>query len=277
MTTIAVNGTTLYYERRGDGPPLLFISGGPGDAGFWAEAADGLADEYTVVSYDRRANSRSPRPPGYTTTSVGEQADDAAALLEALDIAPAVVHGHSAGGIVLTDLALRRPDVLRGAIFHEPAYAVTPAGQEAFAGLQQRLGDAMTEGGPSRAMEVFLRWADGDEVYESLDPDVRDRMLGDGEVLFGIEMAQALGYRPMPEQLGAIEVPCAVLAGIDNRDPGATHHWAYDAAQWMAEALDAPLVETRGAHGSMLTHPETFVSTLRSILDRLSASARVGA
>jgi pimeloyl-ACP methyl ester carboxylesterase len=272
MATIAVNGTTLYYERRGDGPPLLFISGGPGDAGFWPETADALADEYTVVSYDRRGNSRSPRPENWAGTSVEEQADDAAALLEALDLAPAVVHGHSAGGIILADLALRHPDVLRGAVFHEPAFVVTPRGQEMVAGLQERLGAAMAEGGPPRAMEAFLRWADGDVAYESLDPDFRERMLGDGEVLFGLEMGSALSHVPTPEQLASIEVPCAAVVGRDNRDPAATHHWAYEASQWAADALDAPLVETPGAHGSMLTHPDAFVTTMRPVLSRLANS-----
>ena len=60
---------------------------------------------------------------------------------------------------------------------------------------------------------------------------------------------------PTSDQLASIEVPCAVVAGSENRDPAATHHWAYEAAQWAAEALDAPLVETPGAHGSMITHP----------------------
>jgi pimeloyl-ACP methyl ester carboxylesterase len=272
MPTIAANGTTLYYELRGDGPPLMFISGAPGDAGFWPEVADALADEYTVLSYDRRGNSRSPRPENWTEAPIDEQADDAAALLAALGLAPAVVHGHSGGGIILADLALRRPDVLRGAVFHEPAFVVTPGAQETFAGLQERLGAAMAEGGPSGAMEMFLRWADGDAAYESLDPDFRERMLGDGEVLFGLEMSSGLSTMPTSDQLASIEVPCAVVVGRDNRDPAATHHWAYEASQWAAGALDAPLVETPGAHGSMITHPEAFVTTMRLVLGRLAAS-----
>ena len=98
----------------------------------------------------------------------------------------------------------------------------------------------MAQGGPSGAMEMFLRWADGDAGYESLDPEFRERMLGDGEVLFGIEMRSALSTMPTSDQLASIEVPCAVVAGSENRDPAATHHWAYEAAQWAAEALDAP-------------------------------------
>ena len=66
-------------------------AGSNGDAGNFTRAADLLADEFTVVTYDLRGNSRSPRPPGWTTTSVSEQADDAAALIQALGLAPTVV------------------------------------------------------------------------------------------------------------------------------------------------------------------------------------------
>ena len=79
-TSVGANGTSLYYERQGTGPPELLIAGSTGDAANFTRAAALLANEFTVVTYDRRGNSRSPRPAGWTTTSVGEQADDAAAL-----------------------------------------------------------------------------------------------------------------------------------------------------------------------------------------------------
>ncbi len=278
MATIAANGTTLYYESRGDGPPLLFISGATGDAGHWTDVVDPLADQYTVLSYDRRGNSRSPRPEGYTTTSVGEQADDAAALLEALAREPAVVYGNSGGAIILTDLVLRRPDLLRGAVFHEPAYAtVTSTGDEVVAGLQQLISGGMAEGGPPRATELFVRWFVGDDVYESLDPDVRNRMLGNGEVLFGIELEPILSYLPAVDQLAEVEVPCLVAAGVDNRDPAAPLHWLYEASRWLASSLGARFVETPGAHVPQASHPHAFVELLRPILADLAASSRVRA
>ena len=106
MTSISANDATLYYERRGDGPSLLFISGATGDAGHWTGVADTLADMYAVITYDRRGNSRSPRPPGWTSTTIDEQADDAAALLRGLNMAPAIVFGTSAGVTLLAALVL---------------------------------------------------------------------------------------------------------------------------------------------------------------------------
>ena len=90
-----VNGAELYYEKQGTGPAVLLIAGSTGDAGNFTRAADLLADEFTVVTYDRRGNSRSPRPSGWTTTSVAEQADDAAGLIQLLGLSPAVVFGTS--------------------------------------------------------------------------------------------------------------------------------------------------------------------------------------
>src|SRR4029453_13748708 len=98
MPRVAVNGTELYYEIRGTGPPVLLIMGSTGDGGHFDALADVLADEFMVISYDRRGNGRSPVPADWQTTSPEEQADDAAALLDALGTGPVAVFGTSAGG-----------------------------------------------------------------------------------------------------------------------------------------------------------------------------------
>jgi pimeloyl-ACP methyl ester carboxylesterase len=72
-----------------------------------------VAQELTVVTYDRRGFSRSPRPDGWAASSVAEQADDDAGLLWALDLTPAVVVGHSAGGSIAYSLVVRHPEVVR--------------------------------------------------------------------------------------------------------------------------------------------------------------------
>src|SRR4051794_32796984 len=56
MPTVTVNGTELYHEVRGTGPPVLLIMGATGDGGYFDKLADLLADEFTVITYDRRGN-----------------------------------------------------------------------------------------------------------------------------------------------------------------------------------------------------------------------------
>jgi hypothetical protein len=125
----------------------------------------------------------------------------------------------------------------------------------------------MARGGPRAAMEVFLRWVAGDEVYQSLDPQLRERLLGNAEVLFGIEMAAYLAYDPTPGQLATIRVPNAVTTGAGNRDSAAAGHWRYQAAQWLAAHLQTTAIELPGAHMGYLGQPEHFAKALRPILD----------
>ena len=59
---LEVNGARIYHEVRGSGPSVLFIAGATGDGGHFERVAEILSDEFTVVTYDRRGNSRSPAP-----------------------------------------------------------------------------------------------------------------------------------------------------------------------------------------------------------------------
>jgi pimeloyl-ACP methyl ester carboxylesterase len=113
-----VNGIGLYYELEGSGEPLALVHGSWGDATSWRFVVPGLAESFRVLAYDRRGHSRSERPD--TPGSVDEDGDDLAALLEALDLAPAHVATNSWGGNIALRLATRRPDVFRSLCCHEP-------------------------------------------------------------------------------------------------------------------------------------------------------------
>jgi pimeloyl-ACP methyl ester carboxylesterase len=141
---VTVNGTELYHEVRGTGPPVLLIMGATGDGGHFDKLAVRLADEFTVISYDRRGNGRSPAPAGWQTTSPEEQADDAAALLGALDTGPAAIFGTSSGGNFTVCLLVRHPGSVRGAILHEPGLYALLDDFEAFrAPLRAQIQEAM--------------------------------------------------------------------------------------------------------------------------------------
>jgi pimeloyl-ACP methyl ester carboxylesterase len=271
MSWVVVDGVRLYYERRVDGPSVLFISGATGDAGHWTGVADVLATQFTVVTYDRRGNSRSPRPADWTTTTIEEQADDAAGLLEALDLAPAIVFGTSTAAGILANVCVRHPDVLRGAIFHEPVF---PSGSSSFemarAARRALIEEGMAKGGFRLAMELFLRNVAGDQVYESLDPQLRERLLDNGSVLYEIELTPFVAYEPSPDELKAFAVPSLVTAGAANRDPSARGHWRFEVAQWLAGQLGTTVAELPGGHMAYLGEPENFARALQPLLHQLS-------
>ncbi|MFC4908332.1 alpha/beta fold hydrolase [Actinomadura gamaensis] len=124
--TIDVPGATLYYEVRGDGPVLLALPGGPGDAAVYDGLADELADRFTFVTLDPRGYSRSVvRERAEHRVEVA--ADDAHRLLRHLGAEDAYVFGASAGAIVGLELLARHPEAVRRLVAHEPpAFAVLP-------------------------------------------------------------------------------------------------------------------------------------------------------
>jgi pimeloyl-ACP methyl ester carboxylesterase len=271
---VDVGTTKLYQEVHGSGPPLLLISSGGGDAAQWAHLVPLLAGRFTVVTYDRRGFSRSPRPAGWAATSVAEHTDDAAALLRVLDLAPAVVAGHSSGAAIACDLVARYPQLVRHAVIYEPppVLAVVPDAQRAMAELRARVQQAMAEGGPRTAMEAFMRGNVGDEVFESIDPGVRNRALANGAVFLQIELPAFVAFTPDRDRLRATGVPLTVLVGAQNRD-----NWLGATATWLAEGTGAELVELPGGHAGLWTHPEPFANLVLRIADRAHDPRRTAA
>ncbi|WP_327675526.1 alpha/beta fold hydrolase [Kitasatospora sp. NBC_00458] len=118
MAEIRVNGVSLYFETRGAGPGLVLVHGSWTDADGWSRVLPGLAEQATVVAYDRRGHSRSEDL--LTQGSVYEDAADLAGLVRGLGLAPAYAIGDSYGSLVALRLAAARPDLLRGVAVHEP-------------------------------------------------------------------------------------------------------------------------------------------------------------
>lgn len=112
MAYLHINGLNIWSERRGDGAPLLFITGSGGDLRRKPSAMDGpLAREFDMVAYDQRGLGQTDKPDG--PYSMADYAEDAAGVLEELDWASASVIGVSFGGMVAQELAVRHPGRIR--------------------------------------------------------------------------------------------------------------------------------------------------------------------
>lgn len=98
----------IYYERQGEGPRLLFISGTGGDLRNKPNQFDGpLPKRFDLLSYDQRGLGQTSKPD--QPYSMAGYADDAAALMDALGWESALVLGVSFGGMVAQELVLRHP------------------------------------------------------------------------------------------------------------------------------------------------------------------------
>ncbi|CAN5171223.1 alpha/beta hydrolase [soil metagenome] len=112
VPNLALGPTELYYERRGNGPALLLVQGMGANCLHWGEPfLKALERDFELVLYDHRGIGRSGPPEGDLTIAV--LAQDALALLDALDVERAHVLGISMGGMVAQELALLAPQRVR--------------------------------------------------------------------------------------------------------------------------------------------------------------------
>jgi 3-oxoadipate enol-lactonase len=104
----------LSYERAGSGPPLLLIMGMSGTFDHWgAPFIDDLRRDFDTIVYDHRGVGASTRLNGDGRLTITQMAEDAAGLLDALELDSAHVLGFSMGGMVAQELALAHPERIR--------------------------------------------------------------------------------------------------------------------------------------------------------------------
>jgi proline-specific peptidase len=111
MTTMSVRGVSLFVKVIGHGYPLVLMHGGPGADLYTMMAFRPCADHFTLVFYDHRCNGRSEGAEVSSMTWENLTAD-ADALRQALGFEKWAVLGHSFGGMVAMEYALRYPESL---------------------------------------------------------------------------------------------------------------------------------------------------------------------
>jgi pimeloyl-ACP methyl ester carboxylesterase len=215
MAERLVNGVRLYHEERGSGAPILCIHGTGSSALVWAPAVPELARLGRVISYDRRGCTRSQRPQPYELSSVAGHADDAAALLDALGAAPAVIVGRSYGGEVAIDLALRYPDRTRALVLLEPgALGLSPAYTEWDRALAERIRAVAAQAGVDAVAEAFIGEVLGEGAWRSFPDELRRMFTHNGPAILAEIAAGEL--RTDAASLATIDQPVLLVAATDS-------------------------------------------------------------
>lgn len=123
MPTIQTDDIETYFERRGDGPPIIFVHGALSDHRAADRQLEAFSDEYTAVAYDLRGHGRTVNPHD-RPYSIGQLVEDLDAFITALDLDQPVLCGVSMGGMVAQVYASRYPERLSGLVL---ADTFTPA------------------------------------------------------------------------------------------------------------------------------------------------------
>lgn len=216
MPEAHVNGVRLYYEEHGEGTPIVCIHGAGSSALMWGKAVGELARLGRVIAYDRRGCARSERPEPYEHTSVAEQADDAAALLDALAATSAVVIGRSYGGAVAIDLALRYPDRVQALVLLEgDALSLSPAALEWTKAIRDRLRRVAAQDGLDAVFEAAIGEFLGEGAWDSFPDQVRRMLTKNGPALLA-ELEYVDEAMPDASAFATIGQPALLVAASES-------------------------------------------------------------
>ncbi|MGH3185882.1 MAG: alpha/beta fold hydrolase [Streptosporangiaceae bacterium] len=284
------DGADLYFERRGDGPPLLLIAGGGGDCGGLEAMAGILASGYTVLSYDRRGNSRSPLHYAPVPITMTEQSADAVAVLAAGGFESARIFGNSGGATIALDLAARYPAAVTAVVAHEPPLPrvlpdaarylcvydeidrvlATQGWEAAFRLFHLQVGHVPAKQLPY-LMAVLLRPAS--VLPPGPQRDVLQRLSRNWEYMTRFEIASFIRYLPDLDRIAADKIPVALAAGTDTIALASRADLGHDpfhrVSVAIAERLGAECAEVPGGHPAPSEVPGPFAAAVRDLFGRL--------
>ncbi|WP_116953592.1 alpha/beta fold hydrolase [Jiangella endophytica] len=265
-TISSADGTRIAYTAWGAGDPIVIIDGATAyraTAPENASAAELLADEFLVITYDRRGRGESGDTPPY---AVEREFDDLAAVIDqAGGGRPATVFGWSSGGNLALNAAQAGAPISRLALF-EPNAVVDDTRPPLPADYVERLDAAVAAGRPGDAVALFMTAA-------VLAPDdMVAEMRQDPQVWAGLEaiaptiaydgrnVREAMTGAPLPAGLwDRVGLPILVMNGRD------TWPFLATAARSIAEHL--PTATYRVVPGAEhTTAPDVLAAALRAFV-----------
>ena len=209
QTTHSADGTNLAYEIRGDGPPLVYVTGaichrtfGPIRSG-----AKVLSSAFRVLTYDRRGRGDSDDSGPW---SLDREVEDISALIDELG-GSALLYGHSSGAVLAMHAAHRLGDRVQRVVMYDASWVADDAEAATYAGLRAEVDVLLARGRHGRALQRFLIGIGMPRVFTAVLP-----------VMPGWRRMRALAPTLRHDlDLTAHPPPLEVAAAIDC--PGARH------------------------------------------------------
>ncbi|HZB06064.1 MAG TPA: alpha/beta hydrolase [Thermoleophilaceae bacterium] len=267
MDRAKVNGVELEYEVRGTGEPVLLIDMLIADCFVPLLAEPALAHDYQLIRYHKRGwvgSTHTPPP-----VSIGQQAADAAALLEHLGVRRAHIAGHSTGASIGAQLALDHPEKVHTLTLLEPTLVSLPLGGP-FLKAAGPVFEVYRSGDPSGAFAMFvaaassLDWEVCRALLEERIPGVVEQSIKDADTFFGVELPALTEWKFGPEQAAAIRKPVLSVIGAETQPL-----WV-EIAKFLRSSLpqvEELMVEGAG-HLLQIQRPETVARGMAQFLTR---------
>ena len=231
-TLISKDGTTIAFDKTGQGPSIILVGGALSDRSAAAQLTPLLSPHFTVFAYDRRGRGDSGDTAPY---AVEREIEDIDALIQEAG-GSAFVFGHSSGAALALEATARGLAITRLALY-EPPFIVDDSRPPLPKDYVEQLNRLVAAGRRGDAIEYFLTKAVG--VPDDMVAQMRNMptwaamekmahtLAYDGKIM-GDNMA---GKSLRAEQWKSVTIPTLVMDG------GASPDWARNAVQALADAL----------------------------------------
>ena len=251
MPSVTREDCVLYWEKEGQGPPLILGAGLGGVGTYWTPNMPALTRHFTVYRFDQRGTGRSSRT---MVESINQMSADLVAVMDHAGLDTAMYVGHSTGGAIGVATALDYPERISAMMI----YASTTCGdgyRRKILGLRSQLFTGL--GAAAYAQYTTLL------MYPPYWINLNARAVAEMEAAAGGDLGgpdiqrsrfDAILNFDRRDELSRIRIPVIVLCADDDiltpkyfseeyarLIPGARPHW-----------------EARGGHALSRTEPETF-------------------
>jgi pimeloyl-ACP methyl ester carboxylesterase len=227
QNTISRDGTSIAYQRTGQGPVVVLVSGAMSTGGTVAPLAVPLSERFDVLVYDRRGRGASGDTAPY---AVAREVEDLAALIETAG-GEASLCGVSSGGALVLEAAASGLPVRRVAVYETPFADFLDGGAEGNAEYTRSLDAALAEGRRGDAVELFLRMTGmGEEMIQGARQSPMWPGMESVAPTLAYDNAVMAGGLVPRERLASITVPVLAVAG------GASPEWMREGTRAVAEA-----------------------------------------
>lgn len=232
------DGTTIAFDRVGEGPPLILVSGALGVRSHPVvrQLANLLAPHFTVISYDRRGRGDSGDTQPY---AVEREIEDIEALIDQAG-GSAFIYGVSSGAVLALEAMSKLPAKVNKLAIYEPPFIIDDSRPPVPADYASTVAKLVQEGRRGDALEYFMTnvvgipagfvtqmrndpsWAEMEKVAHTLAYD-------------GAVVGDTMSGKPLPaERWATATVPILVMSG--DASPGWMQHSARTAADLLPNA-----------------------------------------
>jgi proline iminopeptidase len=156
---VPVENAELYYREIGQGQPIIILHGGPDfDHTYLLPEMDRLSDTFRLIYYDQRGRGKSADNVKPDDVTIQSEVEDLESIREYFQLEAVALLGHSWGGVLAMEYALRHPDRVSHLILLNTA----PASHDDFALLQKYRQRAAADLAKLRALSSTAKYQEGD-------------------------------------------------------------------------------------------------------------------